>query len=44
MVTVSEQGELLRAELITPVRKEEKASGYIDIKTCVEIEWFSPLR
>lgn len=36
--------EVIRANKIEPVRLEEKETGFIDIKTQVEVEWYSPKR
>ena len=44
MVTLSQAWELIRAVKIEPVRKEEKKSWFIDIRTQVEVERSSPLR
>lgn len=43
-VTLSESGELIRCIKIKAVRDIEKKSWYIDIRTQVEVERYSPLR
>lgn len=44
-VTVdAKMSSLLKFEEIKPVTKEEKKSGYVSMKTCVNISWFSPVR
>lgn len=40
----SETWELIRAVKIKAIRKEEKKTWFIDIRTQVIIEWFSPVR
>ena len=44
MVTLDNTFQLIRKEKIAPVRKEEKETGFIDIRTQVTIERLSPLR
>ena len=44
VTTASETWEVIRAVKIKPVRLEEKKNGFIDIRTQVNIEWFSPIR
>lgn len=43
-VTIAQTWELIRAVKIEPVRKEEKKTWFIDMRTQVWIEWCSPLR
>lgn len=44
LVTLAQTWELIRAEKIETVRKEEKKSWFIDIRTQVTVERFSPVR
>lgn len=44
VVTLSNNRELLRAEKVDPVRAEEKKSWFVDMRACVQMEWFSPQR
>lgn len=44
-VTVdSKISKLLKFEEIKPVTKEEKKTGKVSMKTCVNVSWFSPMR
>lgn len=44
VTTDSKISKLLKFEEVNPVTKEEKKTGEVSMKTCVNISWFSPIR